>query len=76
MCGKDEFMHDVKEQESRMRDERDLDRALARVGLLQNAIRLALSDLRLPQAAGGGASQVEIRLRAALTATESRRGMS
>lgn len=64
MCAKDEFMHDV----------RDLERAIASVDLLRSAIRLTLADLHAPVAAGGGPGKAEIRLRAALTATQDDRG--
>ena len=76
MCGKDEMLSDIREQERESMNEHDLERATASVGVLRNAIKIALADLHTPPAAGGGPGKAEIRLRAALTTTQSLRGHS
>ena len=76
MCGKDEMLSDLRDRERAAYGGRDLERLSASVDLLRSAIKLALADLHVPPAAGGGAGQAEIRLRAALTATQERGGRS
>lgn len=76
MCGKDEMLSDLRDRERAVYRSCDLERLSASVDLLRSAIKIALADLHVPAAAGGGSGQAEIRLRAALTATQPLRGLA